>query len=173
MLTKSGKNWLAEHAGFANCYQTSDITYYIESAIYGGSTGDVANALYVAHLVGDDDGAITSDGKSYNDFKIANGNNDMALDDVKWVYDNEGGTGEVQYCIPPPECEGRGKKCIGPDLYTCIDGEWVLSVPNSPQCVEIEEPAADKNFAVAVGTSILSGVAMLGLYLLAKNKVPE
>ncbi|MBA7515555.1 hypothetical protein ES705_07597 [subsurface metagenome] len=83
MLTPSGKDWLAVHAGSADCYQPSGILYTDADGIsHTGPTGDVANALYVAHLVGKDTVPITSDGKNYNDFKAANGGNDMVITDV-------------------------------------------------------------------------------------------
>jgi len=105
-LTKGGKDWLATYAGSNGCFQPSGISYKDADGVsHTGSTGDVANALYVAHLVGKDDVEIVA-GKSYSDFRSANGGNDLTLDDVGWVYDNDGDPGEPQYCIatptPPP-----------------------------------------------------------------------
>jgi len=98
-LTKEGKDWLATYAGSNGCFQPSGISYKDADGVsHTGSTGDVANALYVAHLVGKDDVEIVA-GKSYNDFRSANGGNDLTLDDVGWVYGNDGDPGEPQYCI--------------------------------------------------------------------------
>ena len=99
MLTDAGKNWLAKYAGRNNCFQPSGIPYTdADGYSRTGSTGDVANALLVAHLVGKDNVAIVQ-GKSYNDFKEENGE-DLTFDDVGWVYKNQGDPGEPQYCIP-------------------------------------------------------------------------
>ena len=99
MLTDAGKNWLAKYAGRNNCFQPSGIPYTdADGYSRTGSTGDVANALLVAHLVGKDNVAIVQ-GKSYNDFKDENGE-DLTFDDVGWVYKNQGDPGEPQYCIP-------------------------------------------------------------------------
>ncbi len=98
-LTKEGKDWLATYAGSNGCFQPSGISYKDADGVsHTGSTGDVANALYVAHLVGKDDVEIVA-GKSYSDFWSANGGNDLTLDDVGWVYGNDGDPGEPQYCI--------------------------------------------------------------------------
>jgi len=98
-LTKEGKDWLATYAGSNGCFQPSGISYKDADGVsHTGSTGDVANALYVAHLVGKDDVEIVA-GKSYSDFRSANGGNDLTLDDVGWVYGNDGDPGEPQYCI--------------------------------------------------------------------------
>ncbi len=101
-LTETGKDWLAMHAGSGTpkCYQTSGIPFTDTDGLpQEGSTGDVAGMLYIAHFEGKDDMAITGDGYSYNDFKAANENNDLTEPDIKWVFDNEGGEGEPQYCI--------------------------------------------------------------------------
>jgi len=94
-LTGAGKDWLVTYAGVDNCFQTSGISYKDAGGVsHTGSTGDVANSLFVAHLVGKDDVVITADGKTYSDFKTANGGNDLTIVDVGWVYNNEGGAGE-------------------------------------------------------------------------------
>lgn len=50
--------------------------------------------------------------------------------DCYW-YDNS--------CHNNPECAPDGiTKCIGPDLYECQNGGWVLKQSNSPQCTEGE-----------------------------------
>lgn len=127
--TEAGKDFLATHAGSANCYQPSGIAYTDADGIsHIGATGDVANALYVAHLVGKDAVAITADGKNYNDFKAANGGNDMVIDDVGWVYANDGGAGEPQYCLgvtptPTPEPEGIATLWLATDPGCCA--AWI------------------------------------------------
>jgi len=98
-LTKSGKDWLATYAGRDGCFQPSGIPYKdADGFSHTGSTGRVANALLVAHMVGKDDVEIVA-GKSYNDFKAANEGYDLTYDDVDWVYKNDGDPGEPQYCI--------------------------------------------------------------------------
>ena len=34
----------------------------------------------------------------------------------------------------PPECTEGDTKCVGYDLYTCVNGEWKLTEENSPTC---------------------------------------
>ncbi len=94
------KNWLAQNAGSSNCYVSSGIPYKDPDNISRtGGTGDVLNSFYVAHLLGKDTLTIIS-GTNYTALKTINGNSDIALDDVKWVYDNDGTpTGEAQYCF--------------------------------------------------------------------------
>ena len=103
VLTEEGKKWLATYAGEAGCFQPEGIDYTdADGVAHTGSTGDVANALYVAHLVGKDDAVIVR-GRTYNDFKAANGGNDLTLDDVDWVYKHDGfPPGEPQYCMAAP-----------------------------------------------------------------------
>ena len=33
-----------------------------------------------------------------------------------------------------PECTNNDTKCVGYDLYKCIDGSWVLWAKNSTEC---------------------------------------
>jgi hypothetical protein len=100
-LTSGGKDFLATHAGKDNCFQPSGVSYTdADGVAHTGSTGDVANALWVAHAVGKDTVPITADGKNYSDFKAANGGYDINIDvDLLWIYNNDGGAGEPQYCI--------------------------------------------------------------------------
>jgi|GEM_PF-7037493 len=45
------------------------------------------------------------------------------------------------------KCNEGETKCIGNDLYKCIDGKWQLVEKNSSQCIEEETPSqACKNF---------------------------
>lgn len=37
--------------------------------------------------------------------------------------------------VPPPPCSPGEMKCVGSDLYGCIDGEWALVQENAPECV--------------------------------------
>lgn len=45
---------------------------------------------------------------------------------------------------PPPECSPDGcTKCKDNDLYTCIDGNWILTEENSPECSAPPPPSDD------------------------------
>jgi len=42
---------------------------------------------------------------------------------------------------PEDECSPEGRpRCFGADLYTCQNGRWVLTEPQSPSCVYEPEP---------------------------------
>jgi len=72
-LTDNGKDWLARNAGVNNCFASSGVSYKdLEGNSHTGSTTDVAAMLVVAMLVGDTTTEIVN-GKSYDDFKSANG----------------------------------------------------------------------------------------------------
>lgn len=103
MLTTQCKNWLATKAGNNYCFVSNGVNYTDPDGIARtGSTGDVVNAFAVAHLIGLDDKIIIAN-TNYSQLKVINGNNDVGISDVKWVYDNDGfnssGTSEPQYCI--------------------------------------------------------------------------
>lgn len=49
-----------------------------------------------------------------------------------WYLSQQNGNGPP----PPPECRNGDTKCIGENLYTCINGKWQLTEKNSPQCIE-------------------------------------
>jgi hypothetical protein len=40
-------------------------------------------------------------------------------------------------------CTEGTKKCVGADLYTCINGKWVLTEANSPTCVTLPSCSVD------------------------------
>jgi len=111
MLTDSGKDWLAINAGVSNCFASSGVSYKdLEGGTHTGSTTDVAAMLVVAMLVGDTTTEIVS-GKSYADFKSANGGYDIDIEDVRTVYDLQEAT--PPYCAaatptptptPTPKC---------------------------------------------------------------------
>ena len=87
MLTDGGKDWLAINAGANNCFASSGVSYKdLEGGEHTGSTTDVAAMLVVASLVGETTKEIVN-GKSYEDFKRANGGIDIDIEDVKTVYD--------------------------------------------------------------------------------------
>lgn len=98
MITITTKNWLAVNAGSLGCFSTSGIAYKDPDGISrSGSTGDVVNAFYVAHLLGKDTVVIIA-GTSYNALKVINSNNDITMDDVGWVYNNMGSGIDPLYC---------------------------------------------------------------------------
>ncbi len=99
-LNVQGKNWLAQYAGNADkCFTNSGINYTDPDGIgRTGGTGDVANAFYVAHLVGLDNAVIIAS-TNYNQLKSKNCGSDINLADVGWIYNNDGyPTGESRYC---------------------------------------------------------------------------
>ena len=98
MLTSSGKDWLARNAGVNNCFASSGVSYKdLEGNWHTGSTTDVAAMLAVAALLGY---PYTTkeivNGKSYEDFKSANDDYDIDIEDVKTVYDLQ--EAETPYC---------------------------------------------------------------------------
>lgn len=101
-LTTTAKNWLATHAGVGNCFSPSGVSYTLPDthAVMTGSTGDVVNAFFVAHLVGLDTApAIIIANTDYNGFKAINGGTDIGFDDVNFAYTNDGATSGISaYC---------------------------------------------------------------------------
>jgi len=99
-LNTNVKNWLAQYAGSSNCFINSGIAYTDPDGVSRvGGTGDVLNALFVAHMVGKDTVVIIGT-TNYNSFKITNGGVDVVLDDVNWAYNNDGApAGEARYCV--------------------------------------------------------------------------
>jgi len=97
-LTSGGKDWLARNAGVNNCFASSGVSYKdLEGNWHTGSTTDVAAMLVVAALLGY---PYTTkeivNGKSYEDFKSANGGYDIDIEDVKTVCDLQ--EAETPYC---------------------------------------------------------------------------
>ncbi len=99
MITDELKDWLTVNAGIGNCYAPGAIHYKDPDGIARqGSSGDVLNAFVVAHLVGKDDAVIIAN-TSYTQLKTINSNNDITINDVKFVYDNDGDpASEPKYC---------------------------------------------------------------------------
>ena len=126
-------NWLSRYAGIDDCFAQEGINYNDPDGIARiGSTADVLNAFFVAHLIGKDDVIIISN-TNYSQLKNINKNQDINLDDVGTVYEIE------NYCyidclevICPNVCDGY-------DLYSqiCVDGVCEtdsLIESNSPSC---------------------------------------
>jgi len=98
MITITTKDWLASNAGTSECFSAFGVAYSDPDGISrNGSTGDVINAFYVAHLLGKDTTIIIA-GTSYNALKVINSNNDITMDDVGWVYNNMGSGSDPLYC---------------------------------------------------------------------------
>jgi len=97
------KKWFADNAGLNNCFVSAGMNYTDPDGIARtGGTGDVANAFYVAHLIGKDTVIIIANA-NYTQLKTINGSNDLSLDDVRWVYDNDGHvSGTPAYCSGIP-----------------------------------------------------------------------
>ncbi len=98
-LTTAAKDWLAINAGIGNCFSATGITFTDSSGVsHTGGTGDVVNAFFVAHLVGQDSGIIIAN-TNYTSFKAINGEIDIVMDDVGFAYNNDGTpSGESKYC---------------------------------------------------------------------------
>ncbi len=102
-LTTYTKDWLAINAGSNNCFATAGISYEDPDGIMRiGSTGDVLNAFFVAHLIGKDT-TIIIENTDYFQLKTINGETDLGIDDIGLVYNNDGSpSGETQYCASLP-----------------------------------------------------------------------
>jgi len=131
-------NWLSRYAGIGDCFSNIGVNYNDPDGVSRtGSTADVLNAFFVAHLIGKDSAIIISE-TDYTHLKIINKNQDINLEDVGYVYSIE------DYCyIDCLEIECKNI-CIGVDLYsqlckndTCITDALIES--NSPQCIAIPE----------------------------------
>ena len=61
---------------------------------------------------------------------------------------------------PPPECEEGETKCIGPDLYICQDGQWVLKEKNSPEC-QAPPPAIDWTKILPIALIAVAGIVVV------------
>lgn len=112
MLTTSLKDWLATNAGISTpsigggfCFSSTGINYTDPDGIARiGSTGDVLNAFVVAHMVGKD-AVIIIAATNYTQLKVINEGNDATVDDVAFVYGNDGDpVTESKYCsgVPTP-----------------------------------------------------------------------
>lgn len=100
-LTITGKNWLAINAGSNNCFANSGISYNNpDGEARTGGTSDVVASLLVAHLVGKDTVIIIAN-INYQQFKVINGV-DLGLDDIGWVYNNDGHIAGTVYCTSGP-----------------------------------------------------------------------
>ena len=100
MLTTTTKEWLAKSAGISSCFASSGVSYKDPDGVSRtGGTGDVLNAFVVAHMIGKDYVVIIS-GTHYSSLKSKNSNQDINIDDVSWVYDNDGTGTKPKYCAP-------------------------------------------------------------------------
>lgn len=126
-LNTALKNWIASNAGAGNCYTSSGVSFIDPDGISRtGGSGDVLNAFFVAHLLGKDTNAIIVS-TNYNTLKTINGGADVSLDDVTWIYNNDGTpAGEARYCsgiTPTP-------------TSTTTPGPTPTSIPAGPQVFE-------------------------------------
>lgn len=105
MLSATVKNWLAVNAGSNSCFSQSGISYKDPDGVTRvGSTGDVLNAFVVANMIGKNNVTIIA-GKTYASLKVMNGNQDIGISDVTWVYENDGSGTAARFCsdtAPPP-----------------------------------------------------------------------
>ncbi len=114
-LNKELKNWIAVNAGTGTCFAGSGITFHdADGMSHAGRSGDVLNAFYTAHQVAKDTAVIIA-GTNYSQLKVINGGVDIDINDVGWVYANDGGTGSSSsFC-----------KTNDPSVYVCntpLDG---------------------------------------------------
>ena len=124
-LTDNGKDWLARNAGVNNCFASSGVSYKdLEGNSHTGSTTDVAAMLVVAMLVGETTKEIVN-GKSYDDFKSANGGYDIDIEDVGTVYDLQE--------APTPYCAAVVTPTPTPTVTPTP-----TPVPNSEVCTYVE-----------------------------------
>ena len=150
-------NWLARYAGINDCFSQNNVNYIDPDGIPRiGSTADVVNAFYVAHLIGKDDVIIISN-TNYSQIKVINKNQDITLKDLGTVYAIE------NYCyIDCLEvvCENI---CIGTDLYSqkCVNGECItdqLIEQNSLSCGYIPPDPCENVICenICIGTDLYS-----------------
>ena len=97
------------NAGSNSCFSQSGISYKDPDGVTRvGSTGDVLNAFVVANMIGKSNVTIIA-GKTYASLKVMNGNQDIGISDVTWVYENDGSGTAAKYCSgvtpPPPPSE--------------------------------------------------------------------
>lgn len=102
MLSATVKDWLAVNAGSGSCFSQSGVNYKDPDGVFRtGGTGDVLNAFVVANMIGKG-GAIIIANKSYASLKVMNGNQDIGISDVTWVYENDGSGTAAKYCSGAP-----------------------------------------------------------------------
>ena len=125
MLTENGKKWIAQNLGKKigdrYCFDYN-ISYYWYNPDTGkeelktNGTGGMVNILQMAKDLGKENEIYVRIGDKkfyYTDLKMGNDEQDLTLDDVKWVVDHDGyPAGEPQYCYsptaPPPTTEEKG-----------------------------------------------------------------
>ena len=126
-------NWLSRYAGIEDCFAFDGVNYSDPDGISRiGSTADVFNAFFVAHLIGKDDVIIISE-TNYTQLKAINKNHDINLDDVGYVYSI------TDYCYIDCLEITCLNKCVEKDLYTqgCKDDACFLDTlieTNSTEC---------------------------------------
>ena len=103
MLSATVKNWLAVNAGSSSCFSQSGISYKDPDGVTRvGGTGDVLNAFVVSNMIGKSYATIIAS-TTYASLKVMNGNQDIGISDVTWVYENDGSGTAAKYCsgVPP------------------------------------------------------------------------
>lgn len=98
MLSTTLKDWLAVNAGSGSCFTQYYINYRDPDGVWRtGGTGDVLNAFVVSNMIGKSYVNIIAN-KSYSSLKVLNNNQDIGIDDVAWVYANDGSGTAPVYC---------------------------------------------------------------------------
>jgi hypothetical protein len=98
MLSTTVKDWLAVNAGSGSCFSQSGISYKDPDGVSRvGSTGDVLNAFVVSNMIGKSYVNIIAN-KNYVSLKQMNSNQDIGIDDVAWVYANDGSGTAAKFC---------------------------------------------------------------------------
>jgi len=106
-LTEHGKQYIARNfgkeKGATYCFVDSGLSWTYED-IYGnthdeeGGTAQVVSRLVITALVRSV--TIHGDTYTYSDLKAGNDNEDVTLEDTKWIADHDSEDDEFQYCLP-------------------------------------------------------------------------
>jgi len=179
-LTDGGKDWLAINAGVNNCFASSGVSYKdLEGNTHTGSTTDVAAMLVVAALLGY---PYTTkeivNGKSYDDFRKANGDYDLDIDDVGTVYEEQEKT--PPYCAavatpttsPTPICSLRlksgGVDVTNSEVVAGSAIEVEYNVSKGSAYLKVKSPSAETPVILlevsGSGTHTTAGLYELGTY---------
>lgn len=99
MINTAVKDWLAKNAGVSSCFSPYGVSYKDPDGVSRtGSTGDVLNAFLVANMIGKSTTVIIAN-TAYTTLKSINNMQDITMDDVAWVYSNDGTGTEQKYCV--------------------------------------------------------------------------
>ena len=100
MIVTAAKDYIAIHFGIGNCFVTTGLTWTrvdLDGAetVETGGTVKLINRITETGIV--DYILINSTKYYYDDFKLANGGNEITLDDITWIAAHD--EGADQYCV--------------------------------------------------------------------------